>query len=184
MRCSGGQVQLLLYDFSCTYQPTDDERRTLARLIQATVYRNESPWPLFLKLGSDQEYLELLADKLPALCRVLFEPFCAEYPSDPADWRLGERVSDILGPGRLNFRIAGPAGLVFLLRAFYGLTYYLQGLEHLFFGVAPSNHVQTPWHLSSRSCSSLCQPSLNMTSATWRTTSRSESAKMVARKSS
>ena len=121
-------VQLLLYDFGCMYQPTDDERLGLARLIRATMERSESPWPLFLKLGFQREYLEPLADKLPSLCRVLFEPFCSEYPYDPADWRLGERVSDILGPDRWNFRIAGPAGLVFLLRAFHGLAFYLEGL--------------------------------------------------------
>ncbi len=70
----------------------------------------------------------LLAAKLPALCRVLFEPFCCEYPYDVAHWNLAERVSDILGDDRWNFRIAGPARLVFLLRAFHGLAYYLRGL--------------------------------------------------------
>jgi len=127
-RRSGDQAQLLLYDFGCMVQPTKDEQLALARLIRATVERSESPWPLLLKLGFKREYLEPLADKLPALCRVLFEPFCCEYPYDLVDWRLGERVSDILGPDRWNFRIAGPARLVFLLRAFHGLAFYLEGL--------------------------------------------------------
>jgi hypothetical protein len=118
----------LLYDFGCMYRPTDDERLTLARLIQATVDRSESPWPLLLKLGFNREYLEPLADKLPALCRVLFEPFCSEHPYDLEDWNLGQRVSDILGADRWNFRIAGPAGMIFLMRAFHGLAYYLEGL--------------------------------------------------------
>ena len=127
-RESGDRIQLLLYDFGSVYQPSDDERLGLARLIRATIDRSESPWPLFLKLGFEREYLEPLAGKLPALCRVLFEPFCSEYPYDVVDWRLGERVSDILGSDRWNFRIAGPARLVFLLRAFHGLAYYLEGL--------------------------------------------------------
>jgi len=126
---NGDQAQLLLYDFGCIYQPTEDERLVLARLIRATIDRSESPWPLLLKLGFNREYLEPLADKLPALCRVMFEPYCCEYPYDLADWNLGQRVSDILGSDRWNFRIAGPAGLVFLLRAFHGLAYYLEGLE-------------------------------------------------------
>jgi len=81
----------------------------LARLIQATIARTEPPWPLFLKLGFNHEYLEPMADKLPALCRTLFEPFCVEYPYDLADWQLGSRMSDLLGDDRWNFRIAGPA---------------------------------------------------------------------------
>ena len=120
--------RLLLYDFGCVYQPSDDERLALLRLIRATISGSESPYPLFLKLGFNAEYLEPLADKLPALCRVLFDPLVAEYAYDMADWRLDERVADILGDDRWNFRIAGPPALVFLLRTFHGLTHYLSGL--------------------------------------------------------
>ena len=126
---SDGSAQVLLYDFGCVYYPPDDDRLALLRLIRATMRGDEPPWPLFLKLGFDREYLEPLADKLPALCRILFEPFCVEYPYNPADWRLGERVADILGDDRWNFRIAGPASMIFLLRAFHGLAYYLEGLQ-------------------------------------------------------
>lgn len=127
-RRTGGHVQLLAYDFGSVFRPSTDERLGLARLIRATIDRSESPWPLFLKLGFQPEYLEPLASKLPSLCRVLFEPFCSENPYDIANWRLSERVSDILGADRWNFRIAGSARLVFLLRAFHGLAYYLEGL--------------------------------------------------------
>jgi hypothetical protein len=122
-------VQLLLYDFGCVYKPTDDERLGLLRLIRATCLHNEPPYPLFLKLGFQRDYLEPLADKLPALCQVLFEPFLHNAPYDVADWRLAERVSDILGNDRWNFRIAGAPGLLFLLRAWHGLAFYLQGLR-------------------------------------------------------
>jgi hypothetical protein len=54
---------------------------------------------------------------------VLFEPFLVEYRYDLADWRLAERVGDILGDDRWNFRIAGPADLILLLRAWHGATY-------------------------------------------------------------
>ena len=42
---------------------------------------------------------------------------------------MGERVNDILGDDRLNFRIAGSPEMVLLLRAFHGLKYYLRGLQ-------------------------------------------------------
>ncbi len=127
-RLDGEQVQIVVYDFGCVYRPTMETRLALLRLIRATQAGNESPLPLFLKLGFDRDNLAPLADKLPALCRVLLEPYGAEYVYDANDWRLGERVSDILGNDRWNFRIAGPADLVFLLRAFFGLKYYLCGL--------------------------------------------------------
>lgn len=128
-RRMGSHVQLVLYDFGCIYQPTETQQLTLARLIKSTMDRSESPWPLFLKLGFDRECLEPLADKLPALCRTLFEPFCVEYPYDVAKWNLSKRVEDILGNDRWNFRMAGPAALIFLMRAFGGLNYFLAGLE-------------------------------------------------------
>jgi len=127
-RRTGDRVQLLLYDFGCVFYPTDAQRDALLRLIRATMRGDESPWPLLIKLGFDPEFLEPLAPKLPALCRVLFEPFTAEYPYPMEDWRLAERVGDVLGDDRWNFRIAGPPALVFLLRAWHGLKHYLDGL--------------------------------------------------------
>lgn len=121
--------QWVLYDFGCTYRPTETERLALLRLIQGTCERSENPWPLFLALGFDEQYLEPLAAKLPALCQVLFEPFLSTKPYDARQWRLGERVADILGEDRWNFRIAGPPALVLLLRAFHGLKFYLEGLR-------------------------------------------------------
>ncbi|MBC8351602.1 MAG: hypothetical protein H8E66_06415 [Planctomycetes bacterium] len=124
----GSDVQMVMYDLGCVYQPNTDKRLALARLIHATQRGNESPWPLLLKLGFNEELLEPLAGKLPSLCRILFEPLCVDHPYDLADWRLAERVGDVLGDDRWNFRIAGSADLVFLMRAFHGVKYYLEQL--------------------------------------------------------
>ena len=125
----GKKTSLLLYDFGCVYEPSETQALTLLRLIRATVQGDESPWPLLIKLGFNPDYLEPMAAKLPALCRVLFEPFCRDHPYSLDDWQLGSRVSDILGDDRWNFRIAGPAHMMFMLRAFHGLKYYLGGLD-------------------------------------------------------
>lgn len=127
-RTSSGP-QLVVYDFGCVYRPNETERLALLRLIQGTVSREENPWPLFLALGFDPQYLEPLASKLPALCQTLFEPFAAPVVYDARQWRLGERVADILGADRWNFRISGPPNLALLLRAFHGLKFYLEGLQ-------------------------------------------------------
>jgi hypothetical protein len=81
-----------------------------------------------LKLGFQTDLLEPLAPKLPALCRVFFEPFSADYPFDLSQWQLSARAADILGEDRWNFRMAAPANLLFLLRAWHGLVFYLRGL--------------------------------------------------------
>ena len=140
-RRDNSQAELVCYDLGSIVRPSDDERFALARLIQATRDCNESPLPLLLSLGFASEYLEPLAAKLPALCRVLFEPFCVDRPYNLSEWKLKERVADILGEDRWNFRIAGPPHLVFLLRAFHGLTYYLEGLNADLFWSRPFDDV-------------------------------------------
>ncbi|HTN75387.1 MAG TPA: AarF/UbiB family protein [Pirellulaceae bacterium] len=120
---------LLLYDFGCVYRPTAVERFALLRLIQATIDHGENPWPLFMAIGFDAAYLEPLAVKLPALCQALFQPFLAPAVFDARDWNLSERVAQILGEDRWNFRIAGSPALLLLLRAFHGLKFYLEGLK-------------------------------------------------------
>jgi predicted unusual protein kinase regulating ubiquinone biosynthesis (AarF/ABC1/UbiB family) len=120
--------QIVLYDFGCVYRATHEERLALLRLIHCAVARDEHPWPWFLAMGFDPKYLEPLQAKLPALCQVLFEPFTQPMVYDVRSWKLSERVSDILGDDRWNFRLAGPPSLVFLLRAFHGLKFYLEGL--------------------------------------------------------
>jgi hypothetical protein len=87
------------------------------------------PYPYFLALGFRQEYLEPIADKLAALCHVLFEPFCVQGEYDVAKWRLGERVADVLGAERWNFRVAGPASLILLMRVMHGVLHTLRTLD-------------------------------------------------------
>lgn len=120
---------LLLYDFGSVYRPDLTTRLTLLRLIRATCRHDESPLPLFLNLGFRRDFLEPMADKLPAVSQLLFAPFLAEHPFDFRTWRLSERIGDVLGEDRWNFRIAGPPALVFLLRVFHGLNYFQQGLD-------------------------------------------------------
>ncbi len=126
---SGEQVRLLLYDFGCVYRPSETDRLALLRLIRTTCQHDESPYALFRLLGFREDFLRALDRKLPALCKVLFEPYSADCAYDIRDWRLGERVSDVLGEDRWNFRMAGPPELIFLMRAFHALIYYLEGLQ-------------------------------------------------------
>ncbi|MGY8770364.1 MAG: ABC1 kinase family protein [Pirellulales bacterium] len=121
--------KIVLYDYGSVYRPTTEKRMALLRLIQAAMHQHGSPLGLMVALGFSEEFLSPLSKKLPSLCRVLFEPFCVEYPYGVERWNLSTRVSDILGNDRLNFRVAGPPDLIFLLRAFHSIKNYLQGLN-------------------------------------------------------
>jgi predicted unusual protein kinase regulating ubiquinone biosynthesis (AarF/ABC1/UbiB family) len=128
-RLMNDEPTVVLYDFGSILRLTREERWGLLRLIHATARdSNVDPYPLFLALGFDGRTLEPVRAKLPALCRVLFEPFAANAPYDLNRWNRAERVADVLGDDRWNFRISGPARLVFLMRAFHGLVYYLERL--------------------------------------------------------
>ncbi|MFT7676742.1 MAG: putative unusual protein kinase regulating ubiquinone biosynthesis (AarF/ABC1/UbiB family) [Planctomycetota bacterium] len=122
--------QVVLYDYGCVHRMTERERMVLLRLI--TEASNSSskadPFPLLVELGFDADLLKPLRHKLPALCRILFEPFSKGGKFDMDSWNLSERVSDVLGDDRMNFRIAGPAKLMFFLRAFHGLRFHLAEL--------------------------------------------------------
>lgn len=124
-----GRPELVLYDFGCVFRPEPAARQALLRLIAITeAHGGDDPFPWFVALGFDRDYLEPLAPRLPALCRVLFEPFLLDGAYDLGAWRLGERVADILGEERWNFRVAGPARLIWLMRVFHGLIHALRTL--------------------------------------------------------
>lgn len=135
--------RLVLYDYGCVYRPAREQAIALAALIRATGRQEASPWPLMMKLGFNAEYLEPLADRLPAVCQLLFEPMTANHPYCVGQWRLSERLADVLGDERWNFRMAGPPEIILLLRAFHGIRYYLQAMNQ---PVAWQPIVE--WHLS------------------------------------
>jgi len=121
--------QIVLYDFGSVYRMSPTERLTLLRFIQTTRDQSEAPLPYLVALGFRHDLLEPLAGRLPALSRVLLEPFCVDHPYDTSQWRLSERLNDLLGAERMNFRIAGPPQLIYLLRSFHAMITYLGGLN-------------------------------------------------------
>jgi hypothetical protein len=128
-RRNGENPKIVLYDFGSVLRLEETVRLALVRLIAAAMNeRDEDPYPLFLLLGFNADTLQPLRARLPALCRVLLDPFCTHGPFATKTWKRGERVADVLGDDRWNFRISGPARLSFLMRAFHGLVYYLEQL--------------------------------------------------------
>lgn len=120
---------VVLYDYGALARFDKKTRLLILRLILATQNQAGDPLGILGALGFNEELLIPIRDKLPALCRVLFEPFVTEGKYDPKDWNRQERLGDILGEDRWNFRMSGPASYVFLIRGFQGLFYYLRKLN-------------------------------------------------------
>ncbi|CAM3456064.1 hypothetical protein G4177_24895 [Corallococcus sp. ZKHCc1 1396] len=129
-----GGPRLGVLDFGCVKALPAELTTGLGRLLSLLRAPGSEPDPRMLlaawvTLGFTPELLEPMAEVLPAVSRVLLEPFLQEGPFHVARWRLGERLTEALGPHRWNFRAAGPASLLFVLRAFHGLVRHLDVLE-------------------------------------------------------
>ncbi len=132
-------AKVVLYDFGCLCRLSERERDLLLCLIRESVDPDSTvdPFGLLVALGFEADLLDPLRHKLPALCRILFEPFGPGGKYDFARWKVSERLEAALGSDRMNFRIAGPAKLVPFLRAFTGLAHALKTLAVPVFWAGP-----------------------------------------------
>lgn len=121
---------VVLYDYGCVHHLGQRDRMALLRLIRcaAQPQRGEDPFPWWVELGFRADLLEPLHDRLPALTAILFEPFSARDSYDLAGWNRAERLESLLGEDRMNFRLAGPASHLTLLRGLEGLFANLRQL--------------------------------------------------------
>lgn len=122
-----------LIDFGCVKALEPGFTGALAGLIVGAARgERESDDRIFsrwVELGFDGDLLAPLRGRLPAVGRLLFEPFAAEHAFDVRAWDLGPRLAAALGDDRAAFRTAGPPALIFLIRAWQGLTRYLAALD-------------------------------------------------------
>ncbi len=125
----GAGIRVGLLDFGCVATLGEDRAQAMARLIRgASSSSVDQILEDYLALGFNPDLLEPMAHLLPALNRTVFEPFITEGPFWLSAWRLNERIESLLGPLRWNFRFAGPADLILVLRAYLGLIRYVRAL--------------------------------------------------------
>lgn len=127
-----GRPVLGVLDFGCVKPIQPELPLGLGRLI--ALLRGPAPGAeqllsAWVMLGFTPELLEPMTEALPAVSRVLLEPFLQDRPFAVRDWRLGARLSEALGPHRWNFRAAGSASHLYVLRAFHGLVRHLEVLD-------------------------------------------------------
>lgn len=124
-----GQPQIILYDFGCLYRLSPERRNALRYLIEAADNDAIDPWDGYMALGFDGALLEPLQSRLTQVNRLLFAPFVEQGLFVLDEWRLAERLQELLGAERMALRLAGPADLLLLMRGFQGLLQYLKMLR-------------------------------------------------------
>ncbi|MGE0814070.1 MAG: AarF/UbiB family protein [Vicinamibacterales bacterium] len=122
---AGGRARTGVVDFGCVKALDPGAAAILRHLAEdGDALSPDDALAAYLGLGFDARLVTPMAARLPAVTRVLFEPFHTDGPYDPAGWRLSARLADVLGDDRWTFRVAGPASLLFLIRAFHGVVAY------------------------------------------------------------
>jgi len=122
--------EVVLLDFGCMVRIDDSERLALLKMILGCMEKDDTNLlSCFSEVGFDVEKLDSIADTLPALCRVIFEPFLNDGPFSTKMWNLNMRTEQLLGESKWWFRSAGPASLFLLMRAFSGLVSHLETLK-------------------------------------------------------
>lgn len=126
-------VELVLYDFGVTYSLSSEFKIALLRLIDGKITLTEQEvFDTFISLGFNPALLAPMKDKLSDIREVLTKPFSNNEPFSAESWKLSETLEKILGEDRWNFRVAGPAHLIYFLRSFSGLINYQKLLNQPF----------------------------------------------------
>jgi len=123
-------VEMVLMDYGCTIDLTEQQSLSLLKLIISTREKlSIQPLRYFAAMGFDIEKLSHIEQRLPMLCSYLFAPFLEDKKFILQQWQLGEKITNLLTDERWWFRSAGPAKLVFIMRAFQGVVQQLECLK-------------------------------------------------------
>ncbi len=131
-RRENGKVTVGLLDFGCVKELespfVEGFLGLIADLRDGTLEEGDA-WKWHVQMGFAMDALAPIRSKLPALSRVLLEPFVCQGEFDLTQWNLGPRMAELLGDHRQNYRVAGPPEAIYLVRAIQGLIQYLKALN-------------------------------------------------------
>ncbi|MDH5516467.1 MAG: AarF/UbiB family protein [Gammaproteobacteria bacterium] len=119
-------VEIVLMDFGCSIELTEQQSLALLKLIIASKEKLPiAPLKYFQAMGFESQKLRHIEPYLPKLCEYLFQPFICTNKFALQQWMLAKNISELLAEQRWWFRSAGPAELIFVMRAFQGLAQQL-----------------------------------------------------------
>ena len=127
---ASGAIEMVLMDYGCSIELEEQQSMALLKLILSLREKSSGkPISHFVAMGFDSEKLALIEAYLPRLCLYLFQPFINDEIFLLRNWHPGKQITELLGEKRWWFRSAGPAQLIFIMRAFQGLVQQLQLLN-------------------------------------------------------
>jgi HPt (histidine-containing phosphotransfer) domain-containing protein len=121
-----------LLDFGCVKRIPDALAAGFHQLITegaAQTIDEQRAREIHLAMGFNAELLQPLDGRLAELSRLLFVPFTKDEPFDISRWQVRDSIAELLGEHRMNYRLAGPPEMIYLLRSFQGLLHYLKALN-------------------------------------------------------
>ena len=123
-------VEMVLMDYGCAIELSEQQSLALLKLILSIKEKTSGrPIENFAAMGFDAEKLARIEPYLPRLCQYLFEPFLEDQSFILQQWSVGKKIGDLLAEERWWFRSAGPAKLIFIMRAFQGLVQQFETLK-------------------------------------------------------
>jgi len=127
---ASGKIEMVLMDYGCSIKLEEQQSLALLKLILSLREKTSGlPISNFVAMGFDSEKLARIEAYLPRLCLYLFQPFLDDEVYQLRNWHPGKQITELLGEKRWWFRSAGPAQLIFIMRAFQGLVQQLQLLN-------------------------------------------------------
>ena len=84
---------------------------------------------LLVQVGFAREKLTPIKPQLSELLNIIFEPFLESRPYDLSQWRIKERVDQVLGEKKWWFRSAGNTDFFEIMKSFFGVVNLLEILE-------------------------------------------------------
>ena len=126
-----GKTEVVFIDFGNCVEIKTKVSRALSKLIQS-VKRKESTdisLDLLVQVGFAREKLIPIKPQLSELLNIIFEPFLENRPYDLSQWRIKERVDNVLGEKKWWFRSAGNTDFFEIMKSFFGVVNLLEILE-------------------------------------------------------
>lgn len=123
-----GTPRVGLLDFGCVKELPVDLTAGLFQLLSDSP-DEEQAIELHHCMGFNPTLLRPLHGRLSQLSQILFAPFACDSPFDLSTWHIRDVVGELLGEQRMNYRLAGPPEMIYLLRSFQGLLQYLKALD-------------------------------------------------------
>jgi predicted unusual protein kinase regulating ubiquinone biosynthesis (AarF/ABC1/UbiB family) len=105
-------------------------RKSLFTLIYKTIYKQDLNYlGHFENIGFDLNKLVHFQNLIPNLLQVLFDPFLLNSPYNLHNWRMEERINQLLGENKWWFRSSGNSNFLELMKSFFGLIKVIEYLN-------------------------------------------------------